>query len=256
MTKITVKTLLELKKQKQKITCLTSYDAAFSRLIDEAGIELILVGDSLGMVVQGGESTLPVNMADMVYHTKCVAAGVQQAMVIADMPFGSYLSEDLAMNSAVSLMKAGANMVKLEGNFHRMIGRIVEQGIPVCGHIGLQPQSVNVLGGYSQQGKGDQANKIMSEARDIQAAGAQLLVMECVPNQLAADISAELSIPTIGIGAGVDCDGQVLVLYDMLGITPEPVPKFVKNFMQEAGDVASAIALYKNQVKSQVFPNV
>ncbi|MCU7906206.1 MAG: 3-methyl-2-oxobutanoate hydroxymethyltransferase [Candidatus Thiodiazotropha sp. (ex Epidulcina cf. delphinae)] len=254
---ITVRSLHEMKSAGEKISVLTSYDAGFTRLIEEAGIEVLLVGDSLGMVVQGQESTLPVTLDEMVYHTRNVARARESALLVADMPFMSYRSPALALESAGRLMKeGGAQMVKLEGGSVQLetVRRLSSQGIPVCGHLGLLPQSVHKLGGYRVLGReqGD-ASRIREDARLLQEAGADLLVLECVPGQLAAQITRELSVPVIGIGAGAACDGQVLVLYDMLGMNPHP-PRFVKNFLASGRTIQEALRAYVEAVKGGEFP--
>jgi len=247
--------LAAMKRQGEKIACLTAYDASFSALIDEAGIEVMLVGDSLGMVIQGHASTLQVTLEQMIYHTRCVAALRRRAFVIADMPFLTYPDPLGAALNAAKLMQAGAQMVKLEGARFEVVSFLVDQGIPVCGHLGLQPQSINRLGGYKVQGidAGD-AGRISADARKLQDAGATLLVLECVPARLAADISAQLAMPVIGIGAGVDCDGQVLVLYDMLDIGVGRRPRFSMNFMQPPVTIAEALGNYRQAVKDRRFP--
>ena len=254
---ITIKSLLEMKAAGEKIGVLTSYDASFTRLIEAAGIEVILVGDSLGMVIQGQESTLPVTLDEMIYHTRNVARARQRALLVADMPFMSYRSPELALESAGRLMKeGGAQMVKLEGGAvqREAIRQLSLQGIPVCGHLGLLPQSVHKLGGYRVQGREQQdAARILDDALLLQEAGIDLLVLECVPDQLAARIARELTVPVIGIGAGVDCDGQVLVLYDMLGINPHP-PKFVENFLHSGRNIEEALQAYSTAVKQGAFP--
>jgi 3-methyl-2-oxobutanoate hydroxymethyltransferase len=254
---ITVRSLLDMKAAGEKICVLTSYDASFTRLIEEAGIEVILVGDSLGMVIQGQESTLPVTLDEMIYHTRNVARARVNALLVADMPFMSYRSPSLAMESAGRLMKeGGAHMVKLEGGAAQLeaIRQLASQGIPVCGHLGLLPQSVHKLGGYRVQGREQHdATLIREDARQLQEAGCDMLVLECVPDSLAAQITADLSIPVIGIGAGLDCDGQVLVLYDMLGLNPRP-PRFVKNFLQAGRTIQEALQAYADEVRSGAFP--
>lgn len=241
--------------QGEKIAALTCYDASFAKLLEAAGVEILLVGDSLGMVVQGQQSTLPVSMRDMVYHTRCVARGNNIAYILTDMPFGSYQgSAEQAVKNAARLLAAGANMVKLEGGavMAETVRFIVERGIPVCAHIGLTPQSVNQLG-YSVQGKTEgEADRLLQDALKLEAAGAAILLMEAVPALLAQRISEKLSIPTIGIGAGPACSAQVLVLYDALGIYP--APSFAKNFMQDAASVQDAIRSYVEAVKSGAFP--
>lgn len=256
MRSVTINTLLEKKQNNEKFTCLTAYDATFARTISDAGVETILVGDSLGMVLQGHESTLPVSIGDMEYHTRCVVNGCKQALIIADMPFMSYSDPISTLQNATRLMQAGAKMVKLEGGewLAPTISKLVERGIPVCGHLGLTPQSVNTLGGFKVQGRlPEQAEHILNDAKLLQKAGAQLLVLECVPRDLGAQISKALSIPVIGIGAGPDTDAQVLVLHDMLGLNPRP-PRFVKNFMAGQSSIENAIKSYINEVSSQSFP--
>lgn len=258
MPKITTATLMQMKQQGEKIAVLTSYDASFTQLLEAAGVEVILVGDSLGMVIQGQESTLPVDVEDMVYHTRCVARARRDALLIADMPFMSYSSADQALRTAGHLMKdGGAHMVKLEGGATQLatVDQLTANGIPVCAHLGLLPQSVYRLGGYRVQGRDEESARIMREdASALEAAGAQMLVLECVPSSLAAEISRLLAIPVIGIGAGADCDGQVLVVYDMLGITDGPMPRFVRNFLQQADSIAAAISNYVRAVKDGSFP--
>lgn len=254
---MTLDKLKTFKQRGEKITCLTAYDASFAKLFDECGVDMILVGDSLGNVIQGDKNTLNVSMEDMLYHTKIVAKGVQKALLIADMPYQSYTSSEQTLENAQRLMRIGAQMVKFEGGSeHKASFEILQaNNIPVCGHLGLQPQSVIEMGGYKVQGRDDaSAEKILADALLLESLGVSVLVLECVPAQLAAKISQQLSIPTIGIGAGVDCDGQVLVSYDMLGVNTQTVPKFVKNFLIDAGDVKSAIDAYIDEVKSQQFP--
>ncbi|MBT7443045.1 MAG: 3-methyl-2-oxobutanoate hydroxymethyltransferase [Methylococcales bacterium] len=255
MSQVTVVTLQKAKEKKDKITCLTSYDATSAALVDQAGVDVILVGDSLGMVIQGESSTIPVTLEEMAYHTRCVAKGVSHALVIADLPFGSYQTVTQALASSAILMKAGANMVKLEGAFVEVIEALVAQGIPVCGHLGLLPQSVNRFGGYVVQGKGEEAGLVLKQANAVVEAGAQLLVLECIPSELAGTLTAQISIPTIGIGAGVDCDGQVLVLHDMLGMTLGRKARFVKDFLAESGSIGNALAQFVSEVKNQQFPD-
>ncbi len=255
--KITVKQLLHMKQAGQKISCLTSYDASFTQLIEEAGVEVLLVGDSLGMVVQGHESTLPVTVDEMIYHTLNVSRARQRALLVADMPFMSYRTPLLALESAGRLMKeGGAHMVKLEGGHSQLdsVRQLSSQGIPVCGHLGLQPQSVHKLGGYRVQGRETAvADNIQRDAMDLQEAGADLLVLECVPANLAAEITQVVSIPVIGIGAGSATDGQVLVIYDMLGMNPHP-PRFVKNFLLEGRGIQQALEAFVQEVREGVFP--
>jgi len=226
--------------------------------LENNGVDVLLVGDSLGMVIQGRESTLPVTIEQMAYHTACVAAGAQQAFIIADMPFGtSQFSARETFSHAVQLMQAGAEMVKLEGGVEmaETIHFLTSRGIPVCAHIGLTPQSVHQLGGYRVQGRGDAAaQRLREDALALQQAGAGMIVMEAVPAALATDITQHLSIPTVGIGAGAGCSGQVLVLHDMLGIYPGKKARFVKDFMPGAGSIAQAVANYVAEVKSGAFP--
>ena len=256
--KITINTLMQLKAKKEKITMLTCYDASFGALLDAAGIEIMLVGDSLGMVIQGHQSTIPVSIDAMVYHVSCVARTVQKGLIVADLPFGTYqASPTEAYQNACKLIQAGAAMVKLEGGLEMVetVQFLTARAIPVCAHIGQQPQFVHVYGGYKVQGKTDeQAAHLQQEALALQGAGAQLLVIEAIPSAVAAQISATLTIPTIGIGAGVDCDGQVLVLQDMLDIYPGKKARFVKNFMAGAQSIAFAITHYIEAVKNKDFP--
>lgn len=247
----------------EKIAVLTCYDASFATLCENAGVEVLLVGDSLGMVLQGADSTLAVTMHDMQYHTRCVAKGSKNTYIVCDMPFGSYqLSPEQAWRNAARLMAAGAHMVKLEGGevMVETVRFLVERGIPVCGHLGLTPQSVHQLGGYRVQGKSEQeAQQLLANAQALAEAGASLLVLEMVPAALAKQITETVGILTIGIGAGPDCDGQVLVLQDMLGIYTgnrpnyKP-PRFVRNFMQGADSIQQAVAAYVQAVKTSAFP--
>ena len=258
MSDITIATLDQMKQQGEKIAVLTSYDASFTRLLEEVGVEVILVGDSLGMVIQGQESTLPVRVEDMVYHTRNVARGRKRALMVADMPFMSYSSATQALDTAGRLMKeGGAHMVKLEGGATQLetVRHLVAHAVPVCAHLGLLPQSVHKLGGYRVQGRDEESAQIlMEDALALQEAGAQMLVLECVPAKLAAEITQALRIPVIGIGAGAGCDGQVLVLYDMLGITTEELPRFAKNFLDDADNVLDALKSYVRAVKDGSFP--
>lgn len=243
------------KEQGEKITCLTAYDSSFSQVFDEAGVDIILIGDSLGNVIQGDENTLSVTMDEMVYHTQASVKGTEKALLIADMPYQSYTSAKQTLENAKRLMDAGAQMVKFEGGReHKTSFKILQDNsIPVCGHLGLQPQSVIEMGGYKVQGKDeDSAQNILDDAKALEGWGVQTIVLECIPAILAKKISAQLNIPTIGIGAGVDCDGQVLVGYDMLGITQKP-PKFVKNFLTN-GSVKSATNDFIQAVKNGTFP--
>ena len=256
MSKTTLHSLTCLKQAGEKATCLTSYDASFTQRVNQAGVDIILVGDSLGMVLQGHDSTLPVTMEQMVYHTRCVEVGNSDALIMADMPFMSYDTTDKALESGMMLMQAGAQMVKLEGGvwLSETIHQLVERGIPVCAHLGLTPQSVNVFGGYKVQGRTPkEAKSILADAVEIQDAGASLLVLECIPAHLAADISSKLDIPVIGIGAGSGTDAQVLVLHDMLGLSEHP-PKFVENFMTGSSSVQAALSAFVEAVKAGVYP--
>lgn len=256
MKRISPLKLRELKAAGEKIAVITSYDASFARAADRAGIEVILVGDSLGMVLQGHDSTVPVTLEQMAYHTRCVSRGANQALVIADMPFGSYNTVPETLSHATELMQAGAQMVKLEGGqwLCESVRQLNHCGIPVCGHLGLTPQSVNVLGGYRVQGRDEASAKAMLEdAKALQSAGIQLLVLECVPQDLAADISKALEIPVIGIGAGAGTDAQVLVLHDLLGLS-DHTPRFVRNFMSGANSIPEALSAYREAVKSGEFP--
>jgi len=255
---ITLPALLEMKKNQDKIAMLTCYDACFASVLDASGVDILLVGDSLGMVLAGMPSTLPVTMDMMEYHTRCVAAGNQTAFVVADMPFGAYQeSVEQAYRNAARLMAAGANMVKLEGTawLAPTVEYLTTRDIPVCAHLGLTPQSVSALGGYRVQGRDAKAAKVLKlNAKAMQDAGAQLVLFELIPGKLAGDISRSLTVPTIGIGAGVDCDGQVLVLHDMLNVFPGKKPKFVRNFMDNQPSIQAAVQAYVSAVKGKTFP--
>ncbi len=256
--KITVTTLARMKESGEKIAAITAYDAGFARLCEEAGADLLLVGDSLGMVVQGHESTLPVTVEEMVYHTAMVKRGSRRAFIVADMPFMSHATPARALDAAGRLMKeGGAHMVKIEGGEPQVetVEHLTRRAVPVCGHLGLLPQSIHRLGGYRVQGRDPRdAEAILKDARLLEEAGAQLLVLECVPELLAREVTASLAIPVIGIGAGPGCDGQVLVLHDVLGITPGPAPSFSRNFMAESGSVEGALRAYVDAVKAGRFP--
>jgi len=254
-------TLTELSRKKaehEPIAMLTAYDATFAQRIDAADIDCILVGDSLGNVIQGQSTTLPVSIDDMVYHTQAVSRGVKHAFLIADMPFMSYRDTVTAANSAQRLMAdGGAEMVKLEGGQSVLpqVRFLTDQGVPVCGHLGLTPQHVHRLGGYRVQGREQRAREqIIKDAKALQQAGALMLVLECVPANLASEISRDLHIPVIGIGAGADVDGQVLVLYDMLGLTVGHIPKFSKNFLADGCDIPAALDAYVSAVRNRTFP--
>lgn len=253
----TISRLQKMRDDNQKIAALTCYDASFAVLMEASGVDVLLVGDSLGNVIQGHKTTLAVTVEAILYHVACVARAAKQAYLIADLPFGSYPTPEQAYHHAVQLMRAGAQMVKLEGGvwLADTVRFLVERGIPVCGHVGLLPQSVHVLGGFKVQGKNQQsAINIQADALALQTAGAQMIVLEAVPATLAADISAALSVPTIGIGAGPDCSGQVLVMHDLLGISTGLVPRFVKNFMSGQPSIAHAIQAYVQAVKQGLFP--
>lgn len=255
---ITVNTLQKMKAEGEKIAMLTAYDASFAALMEAAGVDVLLVGDSLGMTVQGRTSTLPVSLADMCYHTAAVARGTKNAMIVADLPFGAYQqSKEQAFAASAELMAAGAHMVKLEGGvwMAETTEFLQMRGIPVCAHIGLTPQSVFAFGGYKVQGRGDKAQALLNDARAHDEAGAALVLMECVPAALAKQVSESVRCPTIGIGAGVDCDGQVLVMHDMLGVFPGKTAKFVKNFMQGQESIQAAVQAYVHEVKAKTFPS-
>lgn len=246
-------------KNQRKIACLTAYDYAVAKLVDEAGIPLILVGDSLGTTMLGYSNTLPVTMDAMVHHTTAVARGVRNAMVVADMPFFSFqISDEIAMrNAGRFLQEAGADAVKIEGGAFRapLVQRLVQNGIPVLAHIGLTPQSLHVTGGYKVQGRGsDESAGLMSDARALEAAGAFALVLECVPAELGKRVTNAIKIPTISIGAGPDCDGQIMVLHDMLGIAGEFKPKFVKRYAELGRTMQKAFATYREEVETKKYP--
>lgn len=259
--RVTVPRLRQMKAQGQRIVALTAYDAAFAATLDAQGVDAVLVGDSLGMVVQGRSSTVPVSVADIAYHSACVARGLQRALLIADLPFLSYATPERALDAAATLLQqGGAEMVKLEGAGPMLdtIRVLSERDVPVCAHLGLTPQSVLKLGGFKVQGRDDAvAERLRRDALAVQQAGADLLVLECVPRALAAQITRALEIPTIGIGAGADCDGQILVLHDLLGIdTGHRRPRFVKDFLADGGSIAAAIAAYVAAVRSGAFPSL
>lgn len=256
-----MKTIHHLQKMKQageKITVLTAYDASFARLLSQAGVDVLLVGDSLGSVIGGHNHTIAVTLEEIEYHTRCVAKGNQGAMIIADLPFMTYSNKEQAIASASRLMRAGASMIKIEGGswLCEIIQELTIRGIPVCGHVGLTAQYVHALGGYKVQGRDDEkAQIIMTDAQNLQKAGASLLVIECVPEQLARRITDSLHIPTIGIGASRDCDGQVLVVYDVLGLSNQAHLTFVKNFLVDHNSgIEGAIKAYIHEVKNGLFP--
>lgn len=258
---ITIDKLQDLKNRNEKITVLTAYDASFTKHLEQAGIEVILVGDSLGMVMQGHDSTVRVTVDNMVYHTQMVSRARENALLIADLPYHSYLNKEDALTNAQRLMdEAGADMVKFEGGgkFVAVAEHLIKNDIPVCGHLGLLPQSVAELGGYKVQGREEaSANMILNDALALKNVGVEMIVLECIPQQLAKRITDEVDVITIGIGAGIDCSGQVLVLYDLLGITPGKRPKFSKDFLAElksGKSMAAAIAAYVKAVKNLEFP--
>ncbi|HEY4542648.1 MAG TPA: 3-methyl-2-oxobutanoate hydroxymethyltransferase [Noviherbaspirillum sp.] len=254
---VTVTGLQALREAGEKIAMLTCYDASFAALMDRCGVEALLVGDSLGMVCQGHTSTLPVSLADVAYHTACVARGNQTAFLLADMPFGTYATPENAFSNAVHLMQAGAQMVKIEGSawLAETVRFLTERAVPVCAHLGLTPQSVHQFGGYKVQGKTDRAaEQLKADALALQSAGASLLVLEAIPAALGKEVTQLLSIPTIGIGAGVDCSGQVLVMHDMLGAFPGRKARFVKNFMEGQDSIEGAVRAFVQGVKDSSFP--
>ena len=255
--RVNVTSLRKMKREGDKIAMLTAYDASFARVLDTQGVDVILVGDSLGMVIQGHDTTVPVTMDEMVYHTRAVTMASQRALVIGDLPFMSYTSPDMALRNSARLMQEGrAHMVKLEGGAPQVatVAQLAHHGVPVCAHLGLQPQSVHKLGGYRVQGRDETvAKQMLADAQALQDAGADMLVLECVPVSLAQQISQALEIPVIGIGAGRECDGQVLVLHDMLGISPR-APKFSQDFIGDGATIPQAIAAYVQCVKAGTFP--
>lgn len=254
--KINIRVLQNMKTTGEKFVTVALYDAPMAAMAQRSGVEVVLVGDSLGMTVLGFDSTVPVTMEHMLYHIEAVKRGNDKSLIIGDLPFMTYATPEQALANAARVMQAGAHMVKLEGGcwLQETVTRLSECGIPICAHIGLTPQSVNKFGGFRVQGRTDQqAQQLLDDARALEAAGADLLVMECVPAELAKAITRTLSIPTIGIGAGRDTDAQVLVINDILGLTPIP-PKFAKNFLLESNDIPSALEKYVTDVKSGVFP--
>lgn len=253
---LTITDLTGMKRNGEKIAMLTCYDATFARAMDSAGVDMILVGDSLGMVVQGRSTTVPVTVEDIAYHTRAVARGISRSFLVGDLPFGSFHSCEVAMESARALMSAGAHMVKLEGAgpYIEVVEYLASRGIPVCGHLGLTPQSVHQLGGFRVQAREEAAaEQLKNDAQALQQAGAQLLVLEAIPSELATAVSQDLSIAVIGIGAGPGCDGQVLVMHDMLGLG-DRAPKFVRDFMDGQADIISAFRQYVTDVRAGTFP--
>jgi len=257
MSKITTATLRKFKQEGRKFTALTAYDASFAAAFDSEGVDVLLVGDSLGMVLQGHDDTLPVSVEEMAYHTRCVRRGISRSLLMADLPFMSYATPEQAMINATKLMQAGANMIKIEGGqwLLETVSMLTERGIPVCAHIGLTPQSVHVFGGFKVQGRdADNAQRILDEAKALEAAGAQLLVLECIPAALAKQITEALQIPVIGIGAGKDTDGQILVMHDVLGISSGYIPRFSKNYLKQTGEIREAVKAYIDEVQQGQFP--
>ncbi|MEJ2756020.1 MAG: 3-methyl-2-oxobutanoate hydroxymethyltransferase, partial [Gammaproteobacteria bacterium] len=252
-TPVTTQTLAQQKAKGEKITMLTAYDATLAHWISEAGVDIILVGDSLGMVIQGHTSTIPVSVADVAYHVKAVARGCRGPLILADAPFMSCSNSERALHTAQTLMQAGANMIKIEGSARLcpLVTQLSEEGIPVCGHLGLRPQSINQIGAYRVHGRHNtEAETLMADVEALVKAGIRLLVLECVPASLAARVAAACAVPVIGIGAGVDVDGQVLVLHDMLGLTPKP-PRFSRNFLIDVPDIPAALTAFRDAVKSK-----
>ena len=255
---VNVSTLRKMKQEGEKIACLTCYDASFAVLVDAAGVDLVLIGDSLGMVIQGHDTTVPVTVDHMIYHSKFVAKKLRRAFLLVDMPFMSYSTPEQALENAVTLMQeGGAMMIKLEGgdSHIEIVEHLAHHDIPVCAHMGLRPQSVHKIGGFKVQGRDpDQAQAMVDSARRLQDAGADMMLLECVPNEVGAAVSEALDVPVIGIGAGPDVDGQILVLYDMLDITNGRMPKFVKNFMQGHDAPVDAVRAYVGEVKGGQYP--
>lgn len=254
---VTIPSINALKSAGEKITMLTCYDASFASMMDSCGVEVLLIGDSLGMVCNGHQSTLPVTVQEVAYHTAAVARGAKNALILADMPFGSYPTPEQAFANAVQLVQAGAHMVKIEGGawVAETVRFLVERSIPVCAHLGLTPQSVHTLGGYKVQGKTvESAELLKQDALKLQAAGAAMVVLEAIPTALGKEVTDMLSMPTIGIGAGPDCSGQVLVMHDMLGVFPGRKARFVKNFMEGQTSIQAAVSAYVSAVKDGSFP--
>ena len=255
---VNVSTLARMKRDGEPIACLTAYDASFARLVDQSGVDLVLVGDSLGMVIQGHDTTVPVTVDDVIYHSKMVARALTHAFLVADMPFMSYSAPEQALDNAVRLMQEGAAMmVKLEGGMgqRKVVEHLARHDIPVCAHIGLRPQSVHKIGGFKVHGRDpEQAAQMVESARRLEDAGADLVLLECVPNELGQAVAGQCRVPVIGIGAGPQVDGQILVLYDMLGITQGPLPRFVRNFTEGAANPLAACEAYVAAVKSREYP--
>ncbi|MCA0934846.1 3-methyl-2-oxobutanoate hydroxymethyltransferase [Vibrio alginolyticus] len=258
MKKMTINDLIKWKQEGRKFATSTAYDASFAQLFESQEMPVLLVGDSLGMVLQGENDTLPVTVDDIVYHTRCVRAGSPNCLLMADMPFMSYATPDQACESAAKIMRAGANMVKIEGGEWLVdtVKMLTERAVPVCAHLGLTPQSVNIFGGYKIQGRDqEKADRMVKDALALQEAGAQIVLLECVPAELAERITKLLDVPVIGIGAGNVTDGQILVMHDMFGISANYMPKFSKNFLAETGDMRKAVAKYMEDVANGVFPD-
>ncbi|NAX18577.1 MULTISPECIES: 3-methyl-2-oxobutanoate hydroxymethyltransferase [unclassified Vibrio] len=258
MKKITINDLIQWKQQGRKFATVTAYDASFAQLFESQEMPVLLVGDSLGMVLQGHTDTLPVTVEEIAYHTRSVRAGSPNCLLMADMPFMSYATPQQACESAAKLMRAGANMVKIEGGdwLVETVKMLTERAVPVCAHLGLTPQSVNIFGGYKVQGRDqEKADRMVKDALALQEAGAQIVLLECVPASLAARITEVLDVPVIGIGAGNVTDGQILVMHDMFGISANYMPKFSKNFLAETGDMRKAVAKYIADVESAAFPD-
>jgi len=255
---VNISTLVKMKKDDVPIACLTAYDASFAALVDQAGADLVLVGDSLGMVIQGYDTTVPVTVDDIIYHTRVVARGLRRAFLVADMPFMSYSSEQQALENAVRLMQeGGAMMVKLEGGTGQagIVEHLARHDIPVCAHIGLRPQSVHKIGGFKVQGRDtDKAQQMVRDAVALEGAGADIVLLECVPNELGRAVTEAVSVPVIGIGAGPGVDGQILVLYDVLGFTQGRMPRFVRNFMPGSDSAQSALKKFVGAVKDRSYP--
>lgn len=255
---VNISTLATMKSERRPIACLTAYDASFAALVDAAGTDLVLVGDSLGMVIQGHDTTVPVTVDDIVYHTRAVARGLRRAFLVADMPFMSYTAPEQALDNAVRMMQqGGAMMIKLEGGDGQLdiVEHLARHDIPICAHLGLKPQSVHKLGGFRVQGRGEEdAAKLLDSAIRLQDAGADIVLLECVPNAVGRAVSERLDVPVIGIGAGPDVDGQILVLYDVLGITQGPMPRFVRDFQQGHDSPPAALKAYVEAVRDRSYP--
>jgi len=255
---VNISTLIKMKNSNEPIACLTAYDASFAALVDQAGVDLVLVGDSLGMVIQGHDTTVPVTVDDVIYHTQVVARGLRHAFLVADMPFMSYSSEQQALENAVRLMQeGGAMMVKLEGGAGQIgiVENLARHDIPVCAHVGLKPQSVHKIGGFKVQGRDvDKARQMVEDAVALEGAGADIVLLECVPSELGKAVTEAVSVPVIGIGAGPAVDGQILVLYDVLGITQGRMPRFVKNFMPGSDSALTALECFVGAVRDRSYP--